>query len=107
MVDKLVEKWFPSSYMFRLIRTTFITEPRGNDYLCVGEIYEIIKSWDDRGKCFGRHLKSGGHKMALPEYGHDNPIAYINYSYEIQRRPSENSDAKWTSLGYLRPNCNS
>lgn len=90
-----------SMYTFRVIRTSFVTRQIERDFVC-NEEYDIIGVWTNRAKSFHKHLKDGGHEQVLPNYTLDG---WTYFSYEIQRRLSQNSDAKWKSFGYITPNC--
>ena len=96
-----IEQWFPSSYVFRVIRTSIVTKTNGRDYVST-ESYDIIKVWDNQGKYLWMKLVTGNHELQLPESSGDG---WTFFAYELQRRPSENNGARWKSLGYLQPNC--
>lgn len=99
-IKRKLGRWFPKEYAFRVIRMQVVIEQKGEDYL-TPEQYDIIALWNNEHRRFGKQILQGNHSLELPAHA-DNGWTF--FTYELQRRPDENWDARWKSLGYLRFN---
>ncbi len=97
-LKRKLEQWFPTTYAFRVVRTRIVVEQVGDNYVST-ESYDIIEIWEAESRNFGRRCLAGHHRLQLPEYTSDG---WISFTYELQRRPGGNWNARWKSLGYLR-----